>query len=71
MLTAFLAGTGSRVLIPDAVAVVPGPTEEEVYFVDGEGKVLVVFRRADLAVYTGDGALPSRAEEEPAEPDGH
>ncbi len=51
MLTAFLAGSGREVIVPDAVAVVDGATADEVCFVDGEGKTLVIFKRADVAIF--------------------
>jgi hypothetical protein len=57
MLTALLAGSGGRIQIPDAVAVVAGDSEDEVKFVDAQGRVLVIFRRADVMAYTEDGAL--------------
>jgi hypothetical protein len=55
MLTAYLAGSGGQVLIPDAVDVLPGETPDEVHFVDVNGKVLVTFKRADVALYSQDG----------------
>jgi hypothetical protein len=54
MLTAFLSGSGGRVLIPDAVDTAPGDSEDEVRFVDAEGRTLVVFKRADVSLYTGE-----------------
>ena len=55
MLTAFLAGSGGRVVIPDAVDVVDGATQDEVRFVDGAGRTLCIFRRHDLTLYSADG----------------
>jgi hypothetical protein len=55
MLTAILAGSGARVVIPGAVAVRPGPTDEEIQFVDASGDVIVVFRRQDVMLFTSDG----------------
>ena len=62
MLTAFLTGSGSQVLIPDAVAVVDGATYDEVNFVDAAGRTLVVFKRADLSLYAEDGSRNSLPE---------
>ena len=56
MLTAFLAGSGSPVVIPDAVAVVQGRSEDEVHFVDAQGKSLVVFKRPDVSLFSADDA---------------
>jgi hypothetical protein len=56
MLTAFLAKSGGRVLFPSAVAVVSGQADDEVRFIDAEGRTLAVFRRADISLYTRDGA---------------
>jgi len=58
MITAFLATTGGRVQIPDAVAMIDGEAEDEVQFVSRDGTTLVVFKRADLAVVTQDGDNP-------------
>jgi hypothetical protein len=70
MISAFLAVSGSPVLIPDAVNLVSGPKENEVSFVDAEGRTLVVFQRADLVIYSNDGAgLIAAMESEPALPD--
>ena len=55
MLTAFLAGSGGPVVIPDAVDVVDGATQDEVRFVDGAGRTLCIFRRHDLTLYSADG----------------
>ena len=55
MLTAYLAGSGGRVEIPDAVGIEQGDSYEEVRFVDAAGKALVIFRRADLSLYFHDG----------------
>jgi hypothetical protein len=63
MLTAFLAGSGARVLIPDAAALVPGETDDKVHFVDDQGRVLVIFNRADVITYSGDGQHLSLAAE--------
>ena len=65
MLTAFLAGSGDRVLIPDAVAVVPGKTDDKVQFVDDQGRVLAIFSRADVLSYSKNGdRLSASAEDE-------
>jgi hypothetical protein len=56
MLTAFLAKSGGRVLFPSAVTVVSGQADDEVRFIDSGGKTLAVFRRADISLYTRDGA---------------
>ena len=55
MLTAFLAGSGGRVVIPDAVEVVDGATQDEVRFIDDAGRTLCIFRRHDLTLYSADG----------------
>jgi len=63
MMEAFLAHTGGRIIIPDAVQVRPNDSDDMVSFVDVAGRVLVTFRRQDLAVYTSDGSkLASAAE---------
>jgi hypothetical protein len=54
MLTAFLARSGGRVVIPDAVAVVAGETNGEIRFIDAEGRTLVTFQREDLVIYSRD-----------------
>ena len=56
MIIVYLAHSGSRVEIPDAVDLRPGEDENEVTFVDAAGHVLVKFQRADLALYERDGA---------------
>ena len=56
MLTAFLAGSGSKVVIPDAVNVEDGNTSDEVRFVDAAGRTLVIFKRADVSLFSEDGA---------------
>lgn len=66
MLTAYLAGSGGRVLIPDAVAIAEGESYNEVQFVDADGKVLAIFDRGDLAVYSENGlgpAVPPRTDQ--------
>lgn len=56
MLTAFLAGSGGKVVIPDAVNVMEAESPDEVCFVDAAGKTLVVFQRSDVCLFTEDGA---------------
>ncbi|HEX5370766.1 MAG TPA: hypothetical protein VFY10_15260 [Dehalococcoidia bacterium] len=56
MLDAYLAGSGGRVVIPDAVGIMGGDESEDVRFVDAAGRTLVVFKRYDLIMYTDDGA---------------
>jgi hypothetical protein len=63
MLTAFLARSGNRVLIPDAVGVLTGEEGDEVHFVDAEGRALAIFKRADVIVYSGDAEGLARASE--------
>ena len=55
MLTVFLAGNGGRVLIPEAVEAVAAPEKELVWFVDGQGRRLAIFRRRDVVMYLEDG----------------
>ena len=55
MLDVYLARSGGLVVIPDAVDLLPCDDPAEVRFVDATGKTLVVFKRADLIMYTGDG----------------
>ena len=55
MLDAYLARSGGQVIIPDAVDVLPGDDPSEVRFVDQKGRTLVMFKRADLIMYTSDG----------------
>jgi hypothetical protein len=57
MLQAFLANTGGVVVVSDAVDVIPGESDDTVSFVDATRRVLVTFRRQDLAIYTHDGTL--------------
>jgi hypothetical protein len=73
MLTAFLAGSGGRVLIPDAVGVAPGEDDTQVRFIDADGRTLVIFQRADVAMYTKDGdsiSLDEVKADADASPDG-
>lgn len=51
MLAAILTTSGGRVIIPDAVDVVAGEEEEEVFFVDAGGRVIAVFQRPDIALF--------------------
>ena len=57
MLRAFLASNGSQVIIPDAIEVTNGPSPDLVNFVDEAGRVLVIFRRADVSIFTRNGTL--------------
>jgi hypothetical protein len=54
MFVAYLAGSAGRVVIPEAVEVISSGTGDEVGFVDYLGRVLVSFRRQDLAIYSKD-----------------
>jgi len=54
MFVAYLASSAGRVVIPDAVEVVPSDSDELISFVDARGEALVTFRRQDLAIYTKD-----------------
>jgi hypothetical protein len=64
VLTAFLAGSGGKVVIPDAVAVEPGDSADEVRFVDAAGRTLAIFRRADVSIFAREGTLDGEAKVE-------
>jgi hypothetical protein len=59
VLIAVLAETGGCVLLPEAVDVAPGDSDEEVRFIDAEGRTLAVFQRSDLAIYSRRDQLPN------------
>ena len=50
----YLAQSGGRVVIPDAVALLDGDSEDEVCFIDASQRVVAVFRRQDVALYSLD-----------------
>ena len=50
----YLAQSGGRVVIPDAVALRDGASEDEVCFVDASKRVIAIFRRQDVALYSSD-----------------
>ncbi len=52
MLNAFLSRSGSCVLVPDAIAIIPGDCEGEIKFIDAAGRTLVIFRRENLLRYS-------------------
>lgn len=47
----YLAGSGARVIIPDAVTVA-GQDADEVQFLASDGRVVAIFRRQDVSVYS-------------------
>lgn len=51
MLIVQLSGTGRRVEIPDAVQCVDTDDADFVSFLDSQGRCLVRFSRADVAIY--------------------
>jgi hypothetical protein len=59
MYVAYLAHIGGRVLIPDAVGIRESDDSPFVDFVDAEGKVLVTFRRQDLAMHGPEDEMPA------------
>jgi hypothetical protein len=58
MYVAYLAHLGSRVLIPDAVGIQETADGFTVHFVDEAGKVLVSFRRQDVAMHGPEAEIP-------------
>jgi hypothetical protein len=64
----YLAHSGGRVEIPDAVDLRASEDDSAVHFVDAAGKVLVTFQRSELALYERDGAKVQVSREDLASP---
>ena len=59
----YLSDSGGRVELPTAVDVQGEPNDEFVRFVDADGNIIAVFRRADTAIFSETDMGPSiRAE---------
>jgi hypothetical protein len=58
MYVAYLAHLGSRVLIPDAVGIQESDDGITVHFVDAAGKIIVSFRRQDVAMHGPEDEIP-------------
>ena len=58
MYVAILAHIGGKVLIPDAVGIQEREDRTLVDFVDAEGRILVTFRRQDVAMHGSEEELP-------------
>ena len=58
MYVAYLAHIGGRVLIPDAIGIRESDDGSLVDFVDAAGRVLVTFRRQDLAIHGPEEEMP-------------
>jgi hypothetical protein len=54
MFVAYLAGSAGKVIIPEAIEVVPSGADDQLSFIDAQGRALVTFRRQDLALYSKD-----------------
>lgn len=61
MYVAYLAHIGGKVLIPDAVGIKDSADSNSVDFVDANGRVLVTFRRQDLAMHGLEEEMPDDA----------
>ena len=59
MYIAYLAHIGGRVLIPDAIGIQDGSDHSLVDFIDAQGRILVTFRRQDLAMHGPEEELPA------------
>jgi hypothetical protein len=59
----YLSGSGGRVELPTAVDVLGEPDDELVRFVDVDGNIIAVFRRADTAIFSETDMGPSLSEE--------
>ena len=58
MYIAYLAHIGGRVSIPDAVGILESEDGLLVDFVDASGRVLVSFRRQDVAMHGPEEEMP-------------
>jgi hypothetical protein len=58
----YLAGSGGRVVVPDATEMLPGDDNQTVHFVNRDGVILVSFQRPDVIIVEREGRL------EPEEP---
>ena len=61
MYVAVLAHLGGKVLIPDAAGIQDREDRTLIDFVDAEGRVLVTFRREDVAMHGVEDELPVEA----------
>jgi hypothetical protein len=53
----YLAGTGGRVVVPDAIEMVAGDDNQTVHFVNKNGVILVSFQRPDVIIVEREGKL--------------
>jgi hypothetical protein len=58
----YLAGSGGRVVVPDATEMLAGDDSQTVHFVSRDGIILVSFQRPDVIIVEHEGKL------EPEEP---
>jgi hypothetical protein len=58
MYVAYLAHIGGKVVIPDAVGIQEGADSTLVDFIDANGRVLVTFRRQDVAMHGHEEEMP-------------
>jgi hypothetical protein len=59
MIIVYLAHSGSRVVLPDAVESRTGALPDTVDFLDENGRILVTFERRDVALYGREDELPN------------
>ena len=59
MYVAYLAHIGGKVSIPEAVGIHETEDTEFVDFIDSTGRVLVTFRRQDVAMHGFEDQMPS------------
>jgi hypothetical protein len=57
----YLAGTGGRVVVPDATEMLAGDDNQTVHFVDKDGAILVSFQRPDVIIVEREGKLEPEA----------
>jgi hypothetical protein len=56
-LIVYLAGSGGRVVVPDATEMLASDDSQTVHFVNKDGVVLVSFQRRDLIIIEREGRL--------------
>jgi hypothetical protein len=61
MYIAYLAHIGAKVLIPDGEGIREDDDLEFVDFIDANGRVLVTFRRQDVAMHGFEEDMPAEA----------
>jgi hypothetical protein len=53
----YLAGTGGRVVVPEATEMLAGDDNQTVHFVNKDGVILVSFQRPDVIIVEHEGKL--------------